>query len=518
MRPFRVRVNARTFLLSLIATVALTLGMSAVANAGTVTLSGNNVTFDGAGGEVNTVGYDFDNGSSGNCSTSSCIDITDYATPISAASGCNLTSSGFTQTAYCPVTLPTNVTVNLNDNNDASGGDCSTGFAVPAFCPGFGPIPPGSTITENGGDGHDTLAGEGAAVNNSSFATMNGGAGDDILAGDPGDTLNGDDGNDSLSTDLVGPRPVQNFGAPALPATVENGGNGDDSLSGSATPSPDQLNGGAGNDSFGVGAGPENVVGGDGLDNAAAGSCGGQSCQGTGGNVNVSLDNVANDGTPGQNANVHSDVEDLFGTGGADVLSGAPGPSNFIDGNGGNDTFNTASNPPDPDHVVCGDGFVTINGDIADTFSSTGSNACNGNIHAGPAAVGPTMAVNPSRIKLTKSHGAPLKVTCAAAVGVCRGAVEVDDRAGNVLGTASFIIPNARTKTVIVQLNTAVLQSKGFAKLLAKQAVSGAKKKKAKSKTLKAVVTVDATDNANRGVTTVSKNVTLVGKKKKKKH
>ena len=69
-----------------------------------------------------------------------------------------------------------------------------------------------------------------------------------------------------------------------------------------------------------------------------------------------------------------------------------------------------------------------------------------------------------------------------------------------------------------MQLNTAVLQSKGFAKLLAKQAVSGAKKKKAKSKTLKAVVTVDATDNANRGVTTVSKNVTLVGKKKKKKH
>ena len=95
----------------------------------------------------------------------------------------------------------------------------------------------------------------------------------------------------------------------------------------------------------------------------------------SGGGVSVSLDNVANDGDANQGANVHSDVEDLFGTGNADVLTGAPGPSNFIDGNGGNDTFNIASNPPDPDHVVCGDGFVTINGDSADSFSSTGSNA-----------------------------------------------------------------------------------------------------------------------------------------------
>jgi hypothetical protein len=490
MRSTRVRKPARTFLLGLLATVALTLGITGVAMAATVTDSGNVVTFNAAGGEANNIGWNYDT------SGGTFIDVTEFNSKNTLTSDGSCSANG-TNSFRCPVSGGAALVVNLGDNDDSAGG---------AFL--GAPLPADFSVTEGGGDGNDTLTGDGANVNNAAKTTMNGDAGTDTLRGTDGDTLNGGDGNDNLATDNFG-APTPNSGVVAQ-GTTENGGNGDDSLGGSrSTSAADQLNGGAGNDSLGVGAGNENVVGGDGIDNAFF-------TTGNAGGVSASLDNVANDGRPnGQAANIHSDVEDLFGTGGADLLTGAPGPSNFIDGNGGNDTFNTASNPPDPDHIVCGDGFVTINGDIADSFSATGANACNGRITAGPAAVGPTIAVNPSRVKLTKTHGAPLKVTCAAAVGVCRGAVEVDDTSGNVLGTASFIIPNAKTKTVTVQLNTAILQGRGFAKILARQAVSAARKKKAKSKTMKAVVTVDATDNANRAVTTVTKKVTLVGKKKR---
>ena len=54
--------------------------------------------------------------------------------------------------------------------------------------------------------------------------------------------------------------------------------------------------------------------------------------------VAVSLDDVANDGEAGDGANVHSDVEDLSGTDGNDVLIGSDA-GNELDGRDGNDTI-----------------------------------------------------------------------------------------------------------------------------------------------------------------------------------
>lgn len=505
MPPRRGRATKRPFFLGLLATAALTLGMSGVALAGTTSEpSADNVVFDGGPGEANNVFFYYDT-NGGNF-----VDVTDSNATNNPGTGCAAAPGGYpANTVRCPVSgTGGTVTINGNDGNDGIDGDLTEGNCGGAGCQ---TLPSNMTAIENGGDGNDDMTAPPLAP-----ATLNGGAGDDDLyALLDGQTLNGDDGNDELEADDQPP----DTGAKGV---TMNGGNGNDILAGSERPfgsdliiaigiggrsvngGPDAMNGGAGDDSFDPGSGPDNIVGGDGIDLV--------DWSAFRGGVNVSMDNQGNDGTTNQGANVHSDVENIMGTPQTDTLTGAPGVSNFVDGQGGNDTINVGNNPPDPDVVICGTGFVTINADLLDVISGSGNVACQGKVNRPPAPpAGPGITVASSKIKLTSDGFAPIKVGCTGNVR-CRGLIEIDTTGGTELGSGEFVIPTGHTTTVFVPLRASARSQFG----LAKAAVSAAKKKK-KAKTIKARVTVDATDSLNQGVTTVTKNVTIQGKKKHKK-
>jgi Ca2+-binding RTX toxin-like protein len=173
-------------------------------------------------------------------------------------------------------------------------------------------------------------------------ATMNGGSGGDSLASDAGD--------DTLS--LGGSLNAQS-------AEGITAGAGNDTLNGSTTNSTsdflgggsgdDELLGGPGFDSMFGDSGADNIVGGGGFDN--------MSFSGTAG-VDVTLDNVANDGEPGEGDNVHDDIETIFGTGFGDTMVGSSGDEGFFSF-GGQDTLEGGSGD---DGLDGGNGADTLEG------------------------------------------------------------------------------------------------------------------------------------------------------------
>lgn len=125
--------------------------------------------------------------------------------------------------------------------------------------------------------------------------------------------------------------------AAVLAAGTLQGTAGDDALSG--TPGADSIYGLAGNDKLNGGAGDDDLDGGIGADDIHGGAGTDAVVYGDrDAPVTVTLDDVANDGQAGEGDNVHSDVEQIFGGNGRDVLQGTPGPE-LIDGAGGNDTI-----------------------------------------------------------------------------------------------------------------------------------------------------------------------------------
>ena len=129
----------------------------------------------------------------------------------------------------------------------------------------------------------------------------------------------------SVAVNAGGGDDVVNTSAVNKP-TVLNGGTGNDRLT--SGPAADALNGGDGNDVLDGGTGADFLSGGAGQDTATYASR-------TAG-VTVSLDNVANDGAPGEKDDVRSDVENLTGGSGDDTFTGDK-DSNTLIGNGGND-------------------------------------------------------------------------------------------------------------------------------------------------------------------------------------
>src|SRR5213078_3298411 len=96
----RGRAATRLFFLGLLATAALTLGMSGVAFAGTTSEpSANNVVFDGAPGEANDVFFYYDT-NGGNF-----VDVTDGNATNNVGAGCQAPPGGYpANTVRCPVT------------------------------------------------------------------------------------------------------------------------------------------------------------------------------------------------------------------------------------------------------------------------------------------------------------------------------------------------------------------------------------------------------------------------------
>jgi Ca2+-binding RTX toxin-like protein len=188
-------------------------------------------------------------------------------------------------------------------------------------------------ITANLGAGDDTAKGGGGAL------IADGGPGSDFLDGSVvGDTLTGGPDADSF------------FGRDG--DDVLSGGDGDDTFDWRGSDLTTDSDAGA--DEYIGGAGADSVR----LTGHPAG-------------MNLSLNDVADDGAPGEGDNFHSDLEDIVGTTHDDTYVGRADPDKF-DGDQGNDTIHggggadTLSGGSGNDAVFGDEGNDSVYGDYGD--------------------------------------------------------------------------------------------------------------------------------------------------------
>ena len=150
------------------------------------------------------------------------------------------------------------------------------------------------------------------------------------------------------------------------------GGNGNDKLYGG----DDAGLEGTGDDTLDGGAGADLFVGGDGRDVADFGSRTDA--------LTITLDNLANDGAPGEKDNVTDDIEAVQGGSARDTLNGSDGretlrggaegdaidggdAADVLDGEAGDDVI--AARDGAPDTITCGAGNDMVNADFDDTVA-----------------------------------------------------------------------------------------------------------------------------------------------------
>ncbi len=248
--------------------------------------------------------------------------------------------------------------------------------------------------------GNDVLIGRGGND------LLDGGAGNDVLTGGAGsDTLFGGTGSDTADysdhtgTVTVSLDGVRNDGSAGeldlVMSSVENltGGRGADQLHGNA--SNNVLDGGAGSDTLLGGAGLDTINGGTGSNTLKGGTGNDLLLGGTGadtflggddddtvsyadhtGGVTVGIDGIADDGIAGEGDNVTTDVENLIGSSGPDVLTGSA-TDNVLDGRDGDDTL---IGLPGSNTLLGGNGNDILIGDVGDdTFDGgAAANFCDG--------------------------------------------------------------------------------------------------------------------------------------------
>lgn len=148
------------------------------------------------------------------------------------------------------------------------------------------------------------------------------------------------------------------------------GGGGNDCLQGQN--GNDTMQGGGGNDSLDGGAGADVYEGGRGIDLADYSS--------RRANLNLSLDNVANDGAAGEGDNIMTDVEQIAGGSGNDSIIGDSLP-NDLNGGSGSDTIygeagdDSIESTDDHSQLYGGDGkdlFEIFDGPLSDTIDGGG--------------------------------------------------------------------------------------------------------------------------------------------------
>jgi Ca2+-binding RTX toxin-like protein len=226
--------------------------------------------------------------------------------------------------------------------------------------------------TLTGGDGADKLTG---AAGNDQLSgddgtdTLLGNEGDDLIDGgrsadrldgaDGADDLSGDEGADSLTGGGGVDRLSGGEGNDTLSGQADGdnlaGGEGDDQLDGGTE--GDALDGGAGSDALDGGDGDDVLTGGDGADRLSGGpgadlaSYAAQSSP-----LQLSVDDLANDGVDGERDDIRTDVESVLGGGGPDRLLGSP-RADRLDGGPGDDVIDGG---PGPDILVGGDGVDTV--------------------------------------------------------------------------------------------------------------------------------------------------------------
>lgn len=227
-------------------------------------------------------------------------------------------------------------------------------------------------INVTGTSGNDTIA----VTNNAGTinVTLNGQVvATDALADVRSISISGGAGNDTITV-----------GA-GVPAVTLGGGAGNDSLVGGD--GNDSIIGGNGNDTLDGGLGADVLSGGLGFDAVTYAP--------RGAGVRVSLDGVANDGAPGEGDNVFTDIEEIIGGAGNDLLVGDTA-ANILIGHGGNDTLQGLGGPDTlqggqgSDELLAGRGQDLIFGGQSDdnAFGGRGNDtifagAGNDTLHAG---------------------------------------------------------------------------------------------------------------------------------------
>lgn len=229
-----------------------------------------------------------------------------------------------------------------------------------------------------GGGGNDTLTGNFDLV---------GGPGDDTLTlvGGSSGSLIGNDGNDTL---IGGPVRDNLSGGNGVDRLLAGGGDdelfggaGNDVLQGEA--GTDDLFGEDGDDQLIGGLGTDDLIGGNGNDTGSSlvaqdgadifeGDAGTDTADysarqfGPGSVLSVSLDNVANDGQPGEGDNVFADVENVNGAVGPNVITGS-GAANVLRGGQSADTIRAVDGIAGNDVVIGGFGVDTCTVDPGDS-------------------------------------------------------------------------------------------------------------------------------------------------------
>jgi putative metal-binding protein/hemolysin type calcium-binding protein len=231
--------------------------------------------------------------------------------------------------------------------------------------------------TVNGGIGNETLTmGDERDV---LFAGQDedrlfaGGNNDNLFAGPGNDELDGGPGNDFIDggedNDVIDPPngADQIQGGSGTDTVIFGPGNDTITLDGQAndgTPGQNAflgndieiLDGGAGNDSIAGNANANTLTGGVGSDDLHGGAGIDTVSYPDAGNQRITLDDVADDGLPGEGDNVHSDIENVAAGAGNDLLIGNAG-DNVLDGGPGNDELRGG---PGVDTFLGGPGDDTI--------------------------------------------------------------------------------------------------------------------------------------------------------------
>jgi hypothetical protein len=237
-----------------------------------------------------------------------------------------------------PFTIP--ITVNSGSNNDTllMGGEPDMMIAADGF------------DTLQGGGGQDTLNGgnDGDVLDGGpSNDTIDAGDGADlILAPLDGDTIHGGPGADTLrlgpNNDTVTLDGLANDGTAGQGANVFGdvetieGSEGADTLTGDG--GANTFRGGTGADTLNGGAGPDELEGGPDGDDLRGGADVDRVSYPEDAAQQITIDNLADDGTPGEHDNVRSDVENIAAGPGNDGVAGSAA-ANTLDGGAGNDAL-----------------------------------------------------------------------------------------------------------------------------------------------------------------------------------
>ena len=355
----RPRPRTRRAVLAVIVGAAL---LPSAAEAGTASVNlgipGGLVSYVAADGETNNVSVFVSGGK---------LTIADAA-PVRAGTGCTLNACG---DAECPLKAAV-INVLLRDRNDSivyrapHRASVSGEAGDDIFLGGLRQTDTGRTVQPAfyfGNDGRDTI----------SYAAADRGVRVDT-EDNPGGART-EDGRPGIDLESVG-RDVEKIEGSSF-SDVLFGSTGNDNITGRA--GNDELGGGAGSDFFfedqGGRNGADSIHGGDGNDRVSyAGRTSG---------VNVSLDNVRNDGEPGEGDLVFANVENITAGNGDDILVGSNAANDLqgfggidtLHGLGGNDTLQLGSRSDfafagtgndvilagdgERDHINCGDNTDT---------------------------------------------------------------------------------------------------------------------------------------------------------------